>query len=584
MKQLVKKSNPLREFFIGLSVQGAKESVKDIDKVTKSEKKLEDQVDETTDAIEEQDNAFRALGRGIRQGSPAIERGMKKISDVTNDFRALSSGNFGSRIAAGAKVATTALSGFLGVLKGIFGYISQTVAVLGGILGAQLVNFVGSTTANLAALGVRDASAEEYALVQFQRALTVQGKYTQKLDQSMRDLAAILQDRLGVSADDIITGAARFAATGVDPSLINRSASAAARLSDRSGKPMSLFFEQLNKAFNLGIVEETLASEVPQLKILMQEDREAVKTTKTLDIIEKALGPLVQGEPRTLSRLTDIMKVRFSEFMKQFGRPVRDSLKGFVSDISRQLQIMTNTGWGFTAVADIAVRFLNSLRRLTTTGLNSFAFVGIIDERMSQILKTIGQITIDFTKFFIDPKGVVEQSLIGKYVEAAGYERSISGLLKYLTVEFFKVMIDAFLKALKEVIGLGTGFDDSSKQNRSVLEKVLGKENLKKLDMYDKKGGILKDVINYLTPDSIKGTLFDPWNLINLEEPKTRNERLREERLKENKKSNSQPNPNDQGSIRINQDIKISTNQPASVIENSLAAGLMQVSNMGRVV
>ena len=570
MKPLVRKSNPLREFFIGLSIKGARESVQDLDKVTRKEKELEDQVEKTTEDLGRQSNAFRNIGEGIRRNVPILGRLKSSFAGISTSLKSIGTGRSGvGALATGAKLAGNALMGVLGIAKSIFGYISQTAAVLGGILGAQLINFVGGTTSTVLTKSVQDATAEESAIMELRRALYIQGNYTQALERTLTRTAGRLQDRLGISADDIITGVSRFfLASGQDPRLANRVAIAATRMSDITGKDLGTFFEEISKTFIMGSAGEILTSIVPDLKKLTEEQ---FRSSMTLDVIEKAIGGFSSFTDRSFGRLVNILSARFSEFLKEFGRPIRDALKTIVNTISLNLSFMTQRGPAFGESSDVIVRLVNTFNSLFSRNSGMIYYFILLDKVMSKLLKNISLIVVDLTKFFADPSGTVFPSLMGKYLEKAGFERSIGGLLEFVFVEFIKISIKAFVRAIGRIF-------------MDIFD--IDAEEFKKIKWFNTDFKPIP-VPNFFGEDGIfrsaVPTIFKsfplPWE-------KMFNAIFEEEEDQKNKddKKKVAPNPNDQGSISIMQDIKISSNQPRAVIENSLASSMMQISNMGRLV
>ena len=571
MKPLVRKSNPLREFFIGLSIKGARESVQDLDKVTRKEKELEDQVEKTTEDLGRQSNAFRNMGEGIRRNVPILGRLKSSFAGISTSLKSIGTGRSGvGALATGAKLAGNALMGVLGIAKSIFGYISQTAAVLGGILGAQLINFIGGTTSTVLTKSVQDATTEESAIMELRRALYIQGNYTQSLERTLTRTAGRLQDRLGISADDIITGVSRFfLASGQDPRLANRVAVAATRMSDITGKDLGTFFEEISKTFIMGSAGEILTSIVPELKTLTEEQ---FKSSMTLDVIEKAIGGFSSFTDRSFGRLINILTARFSEFLKEFGRPIRDALKTIVNTISANLAFMTARGPAFGASSDVIVRLVNTFNTLFSRNSGMINYFILLDNVMSKLLKTISLIVVDMTKFFADPSGLNFPSLIGKFLDKAGFDRSIGGLLEFAFVEFMKIAIKAFIKGLYRAAKDIFFPDPDELEKASWFDKTFAPVPIP--DFFGADGilqrGIPAVFRNFPVPWEKMGEL-----LFGEEE---------EDQKTKDEKKKAAPNPNDQGSISIMQDIKISSNQPRAVIENSLASSLMQISNMGRLV
>ena len=564
MTQLVRKSNPLREFFIGLSIKGAKESIQDLDKVTRKEKELEDQVEKTTTDLNKQNNAFRNMGEGVRRNVPALGRLKASFSGLATSFKSIGSGGGLKGLATGAKLASSAFMGVLGIAKSIFGYISQTAAVLGGILGAQLINFVGGTSSRILTKSVEDATVEESAIMELRRALFIQGKYTQSLEKTLTRTAARLQDRLGISADDIIGGVSRtFIASGQDPKLANRVAIAATTLSDITGKDIGTFFEEISKTFIMGSAGEILTSVVPALKNLTEEQ---FKSSMTLDVIEKSIGNFASFTDKSFARLIDVLSVRFSEFIKSFGRPIRDALKTIVNTMSFAFADMTARGRTMPQSTDVLVRLINTFNNLFKNNSGMENYFILLDNVMGKLFKNISLIVVDITKFFADPKGGNFQSLIGKFLQKAGYDRSIGGLLEFAFVEFLKISMKVFLKALGKVI------KEIFSPNQEDLKGTKWFNPFPAPNFFGKDGLLQRGIPALFRNFPI------PWEkAIDLFSGSKDEE---EEKEKERKAT---PNPKSQGSISINQDIKISTNQPREVLENSLASSLMQLSNMGRL-
>jgi len=269
---------------------------------------------------------------------------------------------------------------------------------------------------------------------------------------------------------------------------------------------------------------------MPVLRTLSEEQ---LKSNVLLKTIEKGLRNFGEFTDRTLTTAIRQFKAGFSEWIKIFGRPAAAGLKALVTFVTGRMNaFMGDFGdmAGLTLTGGIVQRFFNTLTNFFR-GWLPLGLVREIDDTLSSLLNTIGKVVIDLGKFFLG-----KESLIAKFLKAAGFDQNTGGLIKFVLREFFRVFLTEFLAALANVL-LPIGEIKLFKNNKIPF-----------MDIF-KNFPIPGGVFEFFRPDFL---------------PK--------------------PGPKDSASIQIIQDITITSENPAGVINRMLTADLNRYGNTGRVV
>jgi len=535
VNHLAGKNNPLRELFISIGLLGAKKATKEIDKLTKSEKELGKTVKKSNKDLDKQEDAFEDVGDEAVRAGRKVNRFKRAVSGLALPFKAL----------------LIPLKAILIPLKAIFGFFTGILRVAGGVLVAQAVSTVTSAFGSILSIGVRDASAEEDAILELQRGMFLQNKYTKPLDKSLQAVAGAIQRGLGISADATLSALGKLFASGVDPRTGARLAKVAGPFAELGGQEIGVILEAIGKTQATGALEEVLSVTMPLLRTLTEEQ---LKSNVLLKTMEKGIVNFSGFKDTTLTKAIRTFQAAFSEWIKIFGRPVARGLKDLLTFFTKRLNnfmdIFKDTT-GFIKTGKMIGRFLGSIEKLFGTS-DTPKLIREIDDILSSIVRTLGRVTIDFGQFF---KG--EDSLIGRFLKAAGFEQTLGGLVKFFLQALFKLLIEAFAGALG---GTTMAFvRDVTVPKGSPLDKFLDfAAQVPKIRQY-------LDLLELLGEGVSAGT-----ELLLTPTPTD--------------KSKPKPNPNDSSSIQIIQDIKITAENPAKVINLMLEASLNRYGNTGRVV
>jgi hypothetical protein len=162
--------------------------------------------------------------------------------------------------------------------------------------------------------------------------------------------------------------------------------------------------------------------------------------------------------------------------------------------------------------------------------------IGMLDLALAGLIRTLGRIGVDFARFFMG-----KESLIGKFLDKAGFKKNIGGLIKFFLQELFSLLLSAFGSALG--IAIRGMFKDWPIPFESMVEIFNGNKTAAEF------------FSNWPIPLQSLGILDGP-----------------------------RPNPNDGAAVQIIQDIKITAENPATVINQMLDASLNRYGNTGRVV
>lgn len=562
---MVKRKNALRELFISIGIKGSKTASSNLDRVTRAENRLGDEVDRTDRKLNRQMNIFRRLGASFR--------------------------GFGRAL----KVFALPLKGVGRAISGVTGFLSNTLSVMLGTIGARLASILTTKVTQLIGSSVTNAVAEESARVELQRALFMKDAYTQRLDASLNALAGQLQGELGISADDLLSGLAKFLAAGNDPALSERVLVAAARLSDVSGKQFSTVIEQMSSVFQLGLATRTIKGVVPQLDKLTQEE---MKSVKSLELIESRLETFSRFQDNSMDRIWRRFQQAWGEYTKVFGRPIVATLKDLLKIMLGAVNYWTRFGIGFTYTTSIVNRMINTVKSwfVGADKLLGVFRITKLDLLLGQIIKTFSKIAIDIVNLLLG-----EDSLIGRFLEKQGFSKDLLGLIEWTLVNFFKELLGLVWKALMSLVpsltigGTEQGLDEANNFMNKQLKNIGIHDQVadylyppdKKIDIdnIQKTEPFIKDVLDILQwgTDQIKGlfnsddsTLEEKLNSMG-DDARVIPQLQRNEEAPINNTNNSEQ-------VVINQDVKINTNQPIRVIEEQLASSLMQYAGYGRVV
>jgi len=534
---LAGKNNPLRELFISIGLVGAKKATKELDKLTKAEEDLAKTVKMSNKDLDKQEEKLDDVGDEAIRTSKKVGKLKRAISGMAIPLKGL----------------LIPLKAMLIPLRAIFGFFTGILRVAGGVLLSQAVSSITSAFGGLLSVGVRDASAEQDAVLELQRGMFLQNKYTLAIDKRLQAVAAAIQRTLGISADETLSGLGKLFASGVDPRSGARLANIAAPFAELGGKEIGEILEAIGKTQATGALEEVLSVTMPLLRTLTEEQ---LKSNVLLDTMAKGIENFSGFKDTTLTKAMRTFKASFSEWVKIFGRPVARGIKGLLNFFTvRMNEFMKEfkDSAGFGKTGKMIARFLNSVVALFQTS-DTPKLIKEMDEILSALVRTLGRVVIDFGRFF---KG--EESLIGKFLKAAGLEQTLGGLIKFFLQELFSLLIGAFVGALGgSTMALAR---DVTVPKNSPLDKFLDFASTvpqirQYLDLLDLLGTGVKSATKYL---------------LTAPPPPTEG-------------GNAKPNPNDSSSISIIQDIKITSENPAKVINQMLDASLSKYGNLGRIV
>ena len=554
------KRDIVKELFIKLGLVGAKEIKAEIERIVNSMSKMEESTGEVGDSLEstsektkESTNALKKMGDRLKN---LVGERLQPFGDALKTVgRRFTS--FANGVRSAARLVARALNtlfapirGLLNLTSGLRGSLGRIFEFAAGNLLAQGINNVASAFKNLATSAVSAAISEEEAVYRLREALFLTRQYTQQLEKDFTGLAGQLQKSLGIDADLILTGIARTIAGGVEAGDIPRVTRQAAYLAEVSGRDILTILEQIKKALTTGNIEEGITSIVPELKKLTKNADGTLNKLEVLDTIDRTLGSIGEFQNTSLAKELQRLGVAFSEFLKTAGRPIAGVLKYFVQKLTPLLNLF--------ASRNILTYLGTGIGRAIATIFNLFPLdAEQLAAKIQQYSTAIGQAIQFLTLAFVDIFKFIFRmpSLLGKYLQKAGYEQTILGLIKYL----IGAIVNSIATAIKEselVSGITKFFlFGNDKQPRTPPE-----------NFEEFKERVKKNPPSKLF-DSLKG--FGMLNFGN--------------DLFQTKSSiPPQSAVNNNSSIIFNNAINISTQQPVNAIQRQLQSQGMLAANMGR--
>jgi hypothetical protein len=503
-------SNTLKDLFVRIGLTGAKDALKGLNKLDKG-----------------------------------VEKTTKKFSKFGMVFKKL------------GKAAKVGLGGAFGVVQSVFGNFARTLNVTFGIIISQILNAVSRGLALLTGSAVRFAAAEEAAVENLKLALFLRKKYTRETLKGFSDIAGKIQRTRGVSADDLLLGAATQVQGGMKLGRVKRTMNIAGLLAALEPKTSATkIMKELQELLNTGVLGRTLKKYFPKLEKISDKTEVAASA---LSFMEKDLKRFkIFGQLNTYAANTRRLTEEFGEFLKSAGRPIRDMFSFLSRGLTTFLRGVNIKGIG-TTFASVVGSFYR--KYIGGTGLagefnTPQKMIKNFVKVVSRWIRIGGIFLMDVIDFFTGEKSAIAE-IFGT--------KEFWPLMKKIGIEIFKEGWKIVFASLGELMKEGAKGTGKALIDRDV------KFMLKTLIFFLKAKNGISDII---TGEGRKKEL---------EQQKRDTKKVIDALLPKKSKKDASINVNDGTKLaaNFNNTITIYTSQPADAVRRNLAGMFAAAANNG---